>query len=82
MTSTFNKLQTIIIDQYGIDQNLIHPNVNLNDLGMDSLTLMEFIFSAEDAFNLRIPENRLGESLTEVTLQNICDAIDQIKKGE
>ena len=82
MTSTFNKLQTIIIDQYGIDQNLIHPNVNLTDLGMDSLTLMEFIFSAEDAFNLRIPENRLGESLTEVTLQNICDAIDQIKKGE
>ena len=33
------------------------------------------------AFNLRIPENRLGENLNDVTLQNICDAIDQIKQG-
>lgn len=81
MASTFNTLQTIIADQYGIDQDLIQPNVILTSLGMDSLTLMEFIFSAEDAFNLRIPENRLGENLNEMTLQDICDAIDQIKQG-
>ena len=81
MTSTFNTLQTIIADDYGIDKKLIQPNVHLADLGMDSLTLMEFIFSAEDAFNLRIPENRLGENLNDVTLQNISDAIDQIKQS-
>ena len=81
MSSTFNTLQAIIVDQYGIDSKLIQPNASLTDLGMDSLTLMEFIFSAEDAFHLRIPEERLGESLSELTLQNVCDAIDQIKQG-
>lgn len=82
MNATFNTLKTIISEQYGIDSTLIQPNANLTDLGMDSLTLMEFIFSAEDAFHLRIPEDRLGENLSGLTLQNVCDAIDQIKQGD
>jgi acyl carrier protein len=82
MTSTFNTLKNILVDQYSIDSEMIQPDISLVSLGMDSLTLMEFIFAAEDAFNLRIPEDRLSESLSAMTLQNICDAIDQINQSK
>jgi acyl carrier protein len=82
MTSTFNTLKNILVDQYSIDPEMIQPDISLVSLGMDSLTLMEFIFAAEDAFNLRIPEDRLSESLSAMTLQNICDAIDQINQSK
>jgi acyl carrier protein len=82
MTTTLEKLSTILIDQYQIEAQLIEPTSTLVSLGLDSLTMMEFVFSAEDAFELRIPEDRLGDSLSEITLQGICDAIDQLKKGE
>jgi len=82
MTSTFNTLKDILVDQYSIDSEMIQPDISLVSLGMDSLTLMEFIFAAEDAFNLRIPEDRLSESLSAMTLQNICDAIDQINQSK
>lgn len=82
MSPILEKLSSILKDKYQIDEALIQPTSTLTSLGFDSLTLMEFVFSAEDAFELRIPENRLGDSLSEITLQDICEAIDQIKKGQ
>lgn len=81
MSATFEKLRSIMVDEYQIPHDSVQPEVSLTSLGFDSLTLMEFVFSTEDAFALRIPEERLGESLSTITIQNICDAIDQLKHG-
>ena len=79
MSHTFEKLTAILTEQYKVDQSLIAPDSTLSSLGLDSLTLMEFVFSAEDAFSLRIPENRLGDNLQEVTLAKIAMEIEQIQ---
>jgi len=37
---------------------------------------MEFIFAAEDAFSLRIPEDKLDPTQAGLTLGEICKVID------
>jgi len=40
---------------------------------------MEFIFAVEDAFNIRIPEERLDPRQGHITLEQVCSIIDEIR---
>lgn len=75
MSHIFDTLKSLLIHQFQVDEALIQPEATLAGLGLDSLTMMEFIFAAEDAFKLRIPEDRLGEAVSAITLQTVCDTI-------
>ncbi|MFM9992347.1 MAG: acyl carrier protein [Burkholderiaceae bacterium] len=77
---TFEILRNLLITQFKLDQEIVKPESTLMDLGLDSLTLMEFIFAAEDAFSLRIPEEKLNDNLSGLTLGDVCKEIDSIKK--
>jgi acyl carrier protein len=75
-TPTFDTLVRIARDEHHCDPALLRRDVALADLGLDSLALMEFIFSAEDALRIRIPEERLNPREAGITLGDLCDAID------
>ena len=47
----------------------------LEELGLDSLALMEFVFAIEDRFQLRIPEDRLDPRQGGITLARMSDVI-------
>jgi acyl carrier protein len=74
----FDNLREVLSKKFDVELSLIKPEASLIDLGLDSLTLMEFIFEAEDTFHLRIPEDRLSEDLSKVTLADVCQAIETI----
>ena len=38
---------------------------------------MEFVFAVEDAFHLRIPEDKLDPREAGITLQRLCEVIEQ-----
>ena len=78
---TFTLLSELLVDQFGVDASIIHPEVKLSDLGLDSLSLMEFIFAAEDAFSLRIPEEKMDPRQADLTLGSICVVIDSMKSN-
>jgi len=42
---------------------------------------MEFVFAVEDAFHLRIPEDRLDPREAGITLQRLCEVIDAESSG-
>lgn len=73
---TFDTIARIVREDHHADPALIRRDVALQDLGLDSLALMEFIFSVEDAFHLRLPEERLDPREAGITLGDLCDAID------
>ena len=75
-TPTFATISRIVQDEHACDPALIRRDVPLAELGLDSLALMEFIFSVEDAFHLRLPEDRLDPREAGITLGDLCDAID------
>lgn len=77
----FDVLSQLLVDQFGVDPAIIHRDVALADLGLDSLTLMEFIFAAEDAFSLRIPEEKMDPTQAGLTLGAICQVIESMKSS-
>jgi acyl carrier protein len=78
----FDSLNDVLSKKFDVEKNLIKPEASLVDLGLDSLTLMEFIFEAEDTFHLRIPEDRLSEDLSKITLADVCEAIETIQASK
>jgi acyl carrier protein len=60
-----------------VDPGVILPQTLLTELGIDSLSLMEFVFAVEDAFNLRIPEDRLDPREAGIDLQKLSNVIDE-----
>src|SRR3954469_9422238 len=76
---TFNSIATILATDFRLERSAISPATALSDLGLDSLALMEFVFAVEDAFHLRIPEDRLDPRAAGITLQRLCGVIDALQ---
>ncbi|QFZ82527.1 acyl carrier protein [Variovorax paradoxus] len=73
---TFNSIAALLETDFRVARAEISPATALSDLGLDSLALMEFVFAVEDAFHLRIPEDRLDPREAGITLQRLCEVID------
>jgi len=78
---TFNSIAALLEKDFHVDRAAIAPGVVLTDLGLDSLTLMEFVFAVEDAFHLRIPEDKLDPREAGITLQRLCEVIEETSAG-
>ena len=79
MATIFNRVKTIVVDQLGVEDNEVVPSANfIDDLGADSLDLVELIMSLEEEFSdsskkIEIPDEDAEKILT------VQDAIDYIK---
>lgn len=61
---TLEKVQTILADQFEVSADSISADTNIvDDLGADSLDVVELIMSVEDEFGLQISD----EDATELT---------------
>ena len=76
-TPTFETVAKVLTDKFQVDAALVQPEAELHALGLDSLSLMEFVFAIEDHFALRIPEDRLDPRQTGLTLADVCAALDE-----
>lgn len=76
-SETYSKIHNLLRDKFH-GNAAVTPQTPLTELGLDSLTLMEFVFAIEDAFNIRIPEDRIDPSQGTTTLEQICSIIDEI----
>ena len=61
----FEKLQEIIADQLELDADIIALDSHiLDDLGADSLDVVDLIMSIEDEFGVEVPDEALEEIRT------------------
>ena len=74
----FNSIAAILEGDFRIPSDQIRPDTTLVDLGLDSLALMEFVFAVEDAFRLRIPEDRLDPREAGITLEQLCSVVEEM----
>lgn len=62
----FDKIRTIIVDQLGVDEDKITRDTTFqDDLGADSLEIVELVMEMEDQFGREIPDED-AEKLTTV----------------
>ncbi|MBW8008526.1 acyl carrier protein [Lactobacillus helveticus] len=70
----FNKIKTLIADNFNVDQDKITENTNFtNDLDADSIDLVEFILQLEDEFGSEIPDDEAEK------IKTVGDAVSYIK---
>ena len=72
----FEKLKEVLVAQLGVDEDSITPETNIvDDLGADSLDLVELISTLEDEFNILITDDRVRELYT---VKEIVDFLETL----
>lgn len=75
---TIDKVKKIIANQLSIEEDKLSEKTNIaEELGADSLDLVEILMSLEDEFGISIPDEAIP---TIKTIQDIVDFIDKNKK--
>jgi len=70
----FNKAKDIIVEQLGVDESEVKPEASfIDDLGADSLDIVELIMALEEEFDLEIPDKDAEKIVT------VGDAVEYIK---
>jgi acyl carrier protein len=72
----FDQVAKILEEKFQVDPARVLPGATLESLGMDSLTLMEFVFAVEDRFSTRIPEDKLDPRQTGFTLERLVRVLE------
>ncbi|MBO4961230.1 MAG: acyl carrier protein [Flavobacteriales bacterium] len=66
MSDITSRVKAIIVDKLGVDENEVTPEASFtNDLGADSLDIVELIMEFEKEFDLQIPDEE-AENITTV----------------
>ena len=73
------KIITILAQQALIDENEISPNSTPDDLGLDSLSFVEIIFSIEEMFDITIPFNANEPTKSEFIIENVSTIIKGVR---
>lgn len=73
----FEKVRDIIVEQLGVDAAAVKPDTAfIDDLGADSLDVVELIMALEEAFDMEIPDTEAEKIIT------VNDAVDYIKNNQ
>lgn len=71
----FEKVRTIIVEQLGVEEETVKPDSEfLDDLGADSLDIVEFIMALEEEYGLEIPDEDVEKI---VTVNDIVEYISE-----
>ena len=73
--SVEQKVKQIIVEQLGVDEAQVDPTASfVDDLGADSLDIVELVMAFEEAFGVEIPEDAAEK------ISTVKDAIEYIEK--
>ena len=63
--STFEKVKTIVCDKLGVDESKVKETASfVNDLGADSLDVVEIVMEVEKEFKITIPDDAATQQTT------------------
>ena len=71
--STLAKIQQLMQERLGLTEEQLRPEQILEEIGVDSLGLVEFMFDLEDAFGVRLTDERTAIN----TIRDVADLIDK-----
>jgi acyl carrier protein len=76
----FNKIKEIIVEQLGVDAEDVKMESSfIDDLGADSLDIVELIMALEEEFDIEIPDE---EAEKFPTVGNVVDYIKEHTENE
>ena len=74
MTTTFERLSTILVNDYKLQPERLLLDAPLESLGIDSLGTVELLWNIEEAFRIKLPP----EPVALATLEDVVRFIDDL----
>ncbi|WP_299827558.1 acyl carrier protein [uncultured Roseobacter sp.] len=78
--STQDKVIAIIAEQAVLDPSNVTMDSTLEDLGIDSLGLVESIFSIEEAFDISVPFNANDPQASDFDISTVASIVAGIER--
>lgn len=75
-----SKVIQIIADQAILEVSDISMDQSLEDLGIDSLGLVELIFAIEEAFDIQVPFNANDPKASEFDISSVASIVAAVQK--
>lgn len=73
--NVFEKVKELIVDRLGVEPKIVTEEASfLDDLGADSLDVVELIMAIEEEFNIEVPDEDAE------TITTVGEAVEYIKK--
>lgn len=73
---TFERIRALIAKEFNLNEADLRPDSRLEDFGLDSLAVIEFMFTLESEFNIVLSEER--EQIQ--TLGDIVQMVERLRK--
>ncbi len=78
--STMDQVIAIIAEQAVLDPSDVKPESTLEELGIDSLGLVESIFAIEEAFDISVPFNANNPTESDFDISTVASIVAGIDK--
>lgn len=73
MSDTLSRVTKIVVDRLGVEEAEVKPEANFkDDLGADSLDVVELVMELEDEFDLEISDEEAEK------ISTVADVVDYI----
>ena len=71
-----DRVKSIIVEQLGVDEDEVTPEASFtDDLGADSLDIVELVMAFEEEFGIEIPDEEAEK------ISNVREAVDYIQNN-
>lgn len=75
-TAILDKIQGIIAEQLDVETDEVKPEkIFTDDLGADSLAIVELVLALEEEFGIKIPDDKVD------SIKTVGDAVEFIKQN-
>jgi acyl carrier protein len=72
--SSLETIQRMMVEQFDLKLEDLTPDAQLESLGIDSLSVIEFMFNLEDELKIKLSDERIELK----TVQDVANAVDKL----
>lgn len=72
--NTYDRLVRILADEHKLAVETLSPEARLDELGIDSLAVMELLFKVEEEFDIRVPNDQVAL----LTIQDLVSYVNDL----
>ena len=76
--TTLQSVQAILKANFNLSPDVLHPNVKLEDLAIDSLSVIEVLFAVEDEFKVKVPSEPAAMQGQMKTIGDLVAYVDKL----
>lgn len=73
-------IAAIIAEQALVEPGEINDDTTMEDLGLDSLSLVEVVFAIEEKFDISVPYNANDPAASDFDLSSFGKVVEEVKK--